>query len=277
MPELPEVETLVQSLKPYLENSKISQAIFLRKDLREKIPIQSFNEIIVGKKIHEVFRRSKYILIRTDLGFALIHLGMSGRLLKESSAQTKAKHTHAIFIVQKNKNKKIFLHYIDPRRFGMIDTHQGQSWDLHPRLNILGKEPLSTKKLGLYLWEKSRNRAVAIKMFLMNANIVVGIGNIYCCEALFMAGISPLKEVRKLNLDEYKKLSSCIKKVLKKAINAGGTTLKDFFSVENEKGYFAVEMKVYGRSGQACVFCQKTLNHITQAGRSTWFCSRCQK
>lgn len=277
MPELPEVETLVKQLQPILQKNMITSAQFFRSDLREKIPIKKFPAYVLNKPIQQVSRRSKYLIIHTTSSRVLVHLGMSGALLCYDLPTIKHDHTHAVFKIQGKQQKiPVYLHYVDPRRFGLIDICTHDLLEQHPRIKHLGVEPLATKDLGSYLRQQSQSRSVAIKSFLMNAKIVVGVGNIYACESLFKAGIHPKRLANRISHERYLKLGKAIQNTLKKAIKAGGTTLNDYRNIEGKPGYFKVELAVYGRQDEPCYQCSTNIKSIKQTGRSSWFCSSCQ-
>ncbi len=276
MPELPEIETICRGLNSTILNHKIIKAEFLSTALREPIDIETCQKVLSNQVIHEVFRRSKYIIIRSSKGFCFIHLGMSGQFFKHESDIPVKKHTHMILHTQE-KNKKSYFHYVDPRRFGRIASTLQKNWESYTFFKKLGPEPLSTKKLDDYLWQQSKKRRLVIKNFLMNAEIVVGIGNIYACEILFDSKIHPLTFCHKLNLSHYHSLTESIKKILNKAIEAGGTTIKDFVNMTGSAGYFSQSLHVYGLEGTPCSLCTASISRIVQGNRSTFFCPMCQK
>ncbi|MEZ4742767.1 MAG: bifunctional DNA-formamidopyrimidine glycosylase/DNA-(apurinic or apyrimidinic site) lyase [Bdellovibrionota bacterium] len=276
MPELPEVETVARGMNQVLVGNKISAIKFYRDNLRTNIPKKELKKILVEQKVVSVFRRSKYILIETNIGNAILHLGMTGNVLCFSSKEPKIKHTHFVIEVNGVEGSR-FLHYVDPRRFGLIDVYFGSDWSKHKLLVSLGPEPLESPRLSQHLYEKSRQCNVPIKSFLMNAGNVVGVGNIYACESLFMAGIDPRLPSKNLDLKSFQKIAKSIKKTLKAAIKAGGTTLKDYKNLKGDQGYFAIDLKVYGRSQKPCVQCGNDIETVRLAGRSTFFCAFCQK
>ena len=271
MPELPEVETTRRGIEPHIENNKVSKVILRRKTLRWPIT-PALCKDLPGEAIKSVSRRGKYLLLATKKGCVLIHLGMSGSLRIVDTNQAAAKHDHVDIVFANNK----VLRYTDPRRFGCIlwDT---ESIESHPLLASLGPEPLSKEFHTNYLFQKSRTRNVAVKTFIMDSKVVVGVGNIYANESLFLAGINPKRNAGKISKPRYEKLVECIQKVLQRAIDVGGTTLKDFTGSDGEPGYFAQSLNVYGRKGDPCHVCKNTLKEIRQGQRSTVYCSRCQK
>jgi len=271
MPELPEVETSRRGIKPHILKQKVSKVIIRHKSLRWPIPT-SMKKQLAGQVIEKVDRRGKYILLYTSAGTVILHLGMSGslRILKESV--TPEKHDHFDIVFGNNK----ILRLRDPRRFGAVLWTKKDP--LHHKLLInLGPEPLSDAFTAQYLYEASRNRKVAIKAFLMNSNIVVGVGNIYANESLFSAGINPKRVASKISLISYQKLVPEIKTILKKSIEQGGTTLKDFINENGKPGYFQQTLCVYGRTAEPCLKCGHPIKQITQAQRSTFYCTNCQK
>lgn len=271
MPELPEVETTRRGIKPHIENNTVSRVILRRKTLRWPIT-PALSKDLPGETIKSVSRRGKYLLLATKKGCVLIHLGMSGSLRIVDTNRAAAKHDHVDIVFANSK----VLRYTDPRRFGCIlwDT---KSIDSHPLLASLGPEPLSEEFHNDYLFPKSRTRNVAVKTFIMDSKVVVGVGNIYANESLFLAGISPKRNAGKISKPHYDKLVECIQQVLQRAIDVGGTTLKDFTGSDGEPGYFAQSLNVYGRKGEPCHVCKNTLKEIRQGQRSTVYCSQCQK
>lgn len=201
----------------------------------------------------------------------MLHLGMSGSLRLVENGTPKEKHDHVDFLLSSGKT----LRFNDPRRFGSILW--ADNWQAHSLIASLGLEPLEEEFDGNYLYERSRNKTVAVKQFLMNSKLVVGVGNIYANEALFQAGIAPTRQASKISLKRYEVLAEVIKEVLQRAINQGGTTLKDFVGSDGKPGYFKQELNVYGRGGEACVTCGNTLKEIRQGNRATVYCSQCQK
>ena len=276
MPELPEVETVVRSLSETCQGCTMTGLKFYRKDIREPIPISLFRKVMLGQVIESVQRRSKYIIVTTKEGSAIFHLGMSGQLLALSEGKPQLKHTHLVMRIE-GKKMGCFLHFVDPRRFGRISAFQGPHWYNHPYFSDLGCEPLEERMLGKYLWSRGKKTARSIKTLLMDSKIVVGIGNIYACESLFLAGIHPERAALSLSLQDYQSIAQAAKKTLRLAIKAGGTSIKDFKNMEGKSGYFAISLNVYGRTGEQCKNCGDVIGHIKQSGRSTWFCHSCQK
>ncbi|PCH62637.1 MAG: DNA-formamidopyrimidine glycosylase [SAR86 cluster bacterium] len=270
MPELPEVETTRAGISPHIRNAKINAVIVRQHKLRWPVSPQ-LHQLLPGNHIVNVRRRGKYLLLELHKGTVLIHLGMSGSLRIVDSSAVVGKHDHVDIVFANSK----ILRYTDPRRFGCI-LWDDQNIELHPLLVKLGPEPLTEDFHASYLFKQSRTRKVPVKTFIMNANIVVGVGNIYANEALFMAGIHPSRAAGNISLKRYLKLVTCIKWVLQQAIEAGGTTLKDFTNSDGKPGYFKQSLQVYGRSGLACVGCGQSLKEIRIGQRSTVFCTNCQ-
>ena len=271
MPELPEVETTRRGIEPHIENNKVSKVILRRKTLRWPIT-PALSKDLPGETIQSVSRRGKYLLLATQKGCLLIHLGMSGSLRIVESSRAAAKHDHVDVVFANNK----VLRYTDPRRFGCI-LWETEPIEAHPLLASLGPEPLEDNFHTDYLFKKSRRRNVVVKTFIMDSKVVVGVGNIYANESLFLAGISPKRSAGKISKPRYEKLVECIQQVLQQAIDVGGTTLKDFTGSDGEPGYFAQSLHVYGRRGEPCHGCNGTLKEIRQGQRSTVYCPQCQK
>lgn len=273
MPELPEVETSRCGIAPFLVGHQVREVIV--RDHRLRWPVNpDLPAILAEQRVHQIRRRAKYLLFDCDTGTLLLHLGMSGRLRVLDSQQSRSaeKHDH-LDIVFENGYR---LRYTDPRRFGaVIWTYEPV--EQHPLLSHLGPEPLEADFDADYLLGKATNRQVAIKTFIMNAEIVVGVGNIYASEALFMAGIHPKMITAKLKQKQALKLVEAIRVVLGKAIAAGGTTLRDFRDSEGNPGYFAQELQVYNRAGQGCKQCAHPIELFRQANRASYFCPVCQR
>lgn len=270
MPELPEVETTRRGIAPHLEGQIVNEIIIRQPNLRWPVP-QNLNETLTGLKIESIQRRAKYLLLHTQNGTLILHLGMSGSLRILETFNTADKHDHIDFIF---KNSTL-LRYNDPRRFGAV-LWTTSPVNEHPLLKELGPEPLSADFDGNYLYQHSNSRKVPIKSFIMNSHIVVGVGNIYANEALFMANIHPEKQAGKISLEHYNKLADCIKTVLANAIEQGGTTLRNFVNEAGKPGYFKQQLLVYGRGGMPCINCKQTLIEIRISNRTTVFCGFCQ-
>ncbi len=270
MPELPEVETTRLGIKPALDGQSIQKIII--REPRLRWPVPDILSTLRNTKIESITRRAKYILLKTEKGTIILHLGMSGRLCVVEPGTKTEKHDHVDIILSNGK----LLRYTDPRRFGSI-LWTDEDPALHSLLATLGPEPLSNSFNAKYLYLALKRRNIEIKKMLMDQKIVVGVGNIYANEALFISGILPHRSSRTLTLSECATLVSTTKTILKKAIKLGGTTLKDFFSGEGKPGYFKQKLKVYGREGEPCIECQQTLLGILIGQRATVYCSSCQK
>ncbi len=271
MPELPEVETLKRALLPLVSGKKFDHIIFTRSDLRFPIPVETLARELPGKTLNGISRKGKYLLLEMESGTMLWHLGMSGRVTQRPSPEPVEKHTHAIFCMHPD----LYLHFVDPRRFGAILwIPKGEG---HLLLDPLGPDPLEVSTTGRTLYEQARKCRGPVKNFLMNARRLVGVGNIYACEALFEAGINPRRGAHRLSLKTWEHLLACLRKTLEKSIASGGTTLRDFFSTDGTPGYFAIELSVYGRENAPCPLCRTPISRIIQSGRSTFFCKNCQR
>ncbi|QGM81412.1 bifunctional DNA-formamidopyrimidine glycosylase/DNA-(apurinic or apyrimidinic site) lyase [Otariodibacter oris] len=271
MPELPEVETSVRGVSPYLVGQTIKQIIIRQKQLRWLVSDQL--SAMDGANILNIYRRAKYLIIHTDKGDILIHLGMSGSLgiLNTETEKEIGKHDHVDLVTTNGT----ILRYNDPRKFGAwLWANKAEEAEL---LKKLGLEPLSDEFNADYLYKQSRNKTVAIKNFIMNNAVVVGVGNIYACESLFMAGLHPDMATQNLKPKQAERLVKVIKDVLTKAIIQGGTTLKDFIQPDGKPGYFAQVLKVYGRKGQECYDCGSIIESKVIGQRNSFYCPKCQK
>ncbi|HIZ51554.1 MAG TPA: bifunctional DNA-formamidopyrimidine glycosylase/DNA-(apurinic or apyrimidinic site) lyase [Candidatus Pseudomonas excrementavium] len=269
MPELPEVETTRRGIAPHLEGHRVTRLIVrdarLRWPIPEDLAIQVENQTFTA-----VRRRAKYLLMDIGGGTLISHLGMSGNLRLVPAETPVLKHEH----VDIELDSGLTLRYTDPRRFGaMLWQRAGE---VHPLLARLGPEPLSADFDGERLYQLSRKRSMAVKPFIMDNAVVVGVGNIYATEALFAAGIDPRREAGRISRARYQVLAEEIRKVLARAIESGGTTLRDFIGGDGKPGYFKQELFVYGRAGQLCKVCGTTLSEVRLGQRSTVFCRRCQ-
>ncbi|WP_150304862.1 bifunctional DNA-formamidopyrimidine glycosylase/DNA-(apurinic or apyrimidinic site) lyase [Pseudomonas saliphila] len=270
MPELPEVETTRRGIAPHLEGHKVTRLIVRDRRLRWPIP-EDLAIQIEGQTFTQVRRRAKYLLMDIGGGTLISHLGMSGNLRLVPVDTPVLKHEH----VDIELDSGLALRYTDPRRFGaMLWQRAG---DLHPLLASLGPEPLSDEFDGVRLFQRSRGRSMAVKPFIMDNAVVVGVGNIYATEALFAAGIDPRREAGGISSARYRRLAEEIKKVLAFAIERGGTTLRDFTGGDGKPGYFQQELFAYGRAGQLCKVCGTTLSECRLGQRSSVFCRRCQR
>ncbi len=277
MPELPEVEISKQGLLPLL-NASVQQVNIYFPTLRWPIPPQ-LPQILAGAQVTGLSRRAKYILVQFSrqqqvLGQMLLHLGMSGRLCLLAGDEPRAKHDHIEWRFQDGR----VLRLRDPRRFGaVLWIDAAQSLQQHPLLAALGPEPLQAEFDADYLYRISRNSQIAIKLFIMDAHRVVGVGNIYASESLFRAGIHPQKPASKLSKPMCQRLVAEIKATLSEAIQAGGSSLRDFYGADGNPGYFQQHYFVYGRTGFPCERCQQAIRQIKQGQRSTFFCAQCQR
>ncbi|WP_455209321.1 bifunctional DNA-formamidopyrimidine glycosylase/DNA-(apurinic or apyrimidinic site) lyase [Kaarinaea lacus] len=271
MPELPEVETTRRGIASHITRHRITDVIVRQRQLRWPIPA-NLRKTLTGQTISSVERRGKYLLLRMQAGTLLIHLGMSGSLRILPATVAAEKHDH-VDIVFDNHN---VLRLRDPRRFGAM-LWTGRDPLQHKLLKDLGVEPLSEEFTAELLFRVSRNRKLAIKQFIMDSHIVVGVGNIYANEALYLAGIRPTVAAKRISLQRMQKLITAIKQVLKNAINSGGTTLRDFTSGDGRPGYFRQQLNVYGRAGQPCKQCASPIKLIRQGQRASYYCSHCQR
>lgn len=270
MPELPEVETIIRGLTFELQGASVQDVDVRQPQLRWPIT-DNLSKILNQQIILSMERRGKYLLFRFERGTLMIHLGMSGHLKIVSNETALKLHDHVDIIFSEQK----ILRYNDPRRFGAI-LWTDQAPEAHPLLRSLGVEPLSPDFTDQYLSKKAKGRHVAIKSFIMNNQVVVGVGNIYATEALFKAGIHPAMPVHSLTKKQFKQLVLTIKEILQLAISKGGTTLKDFLNAEGKPGYFKQELMAYGREGLPCVLCKKPLHKMILGQRSSVFCHHCQ-
>jgi len=270
MPELPEVETSRRGIEPWILHTTINKVVV--RDRRLRWPVaKDVERRLQGQIVEAVDRRAKYLLIRTSGDTIILHLGMTGSLFIVDQGAPAGIHDHLDFELDSGK----VLRFRDPRRFGSF--HLSSKPLAHPLLSKLGPEPLGDEFNGTYLWRKSRGRTVSIKQFIMNAQIVVGVGNIYASESLFLAGINPRRAAGRIAKARYGLLAEAIRTVLSKAIKAGGTTLRDFYGGDGEAGYFQQELEVYGRDGEPCSRCHRPVSSIVQGQRSTYYCKNCQR
>jgi formamidopyrimidine-DNA glycosylase len=273
MPELPEVETVCKGLSKSLLGRKFTNINLLRPNLRIPFP-ENFSTKIINRTIKDITRRAKYIFIHLDNSQVIImHLGMSGKIIVHPSKQQILKHDHAIFTFDDNQE----LVFNDARRFGLITIADINNLDQHPLFKSLGPEPLTENFNTKYLADKLKTKSIPIKPAIMNNNIVVGVGNIYACESLFISNISPLKAANNLNNVEIKILITNIKQVLLDAIKSGGSSISDYVNAQGELGYFQHNFNVYNKYNHSCKICTSKIARITQCGRSTFYCPTCQK
>ncbi|MCP4201971.1 MAG: bifunctional DNA-formamidopyrimidine glycosylase/DNA-(apurinic or apyrimidinic site) lyase [bacterium] len=279
MPELPEVEVLKRSLEPRLTGGRIRSVKVHEARLRERVRAGLLDRHCAERRVLGLRRRSKYLLVDLEGGHTLvIHLGMSGRLTLGSPAGKRHKHDHVTFsIAPRGRPRSLLeLRFRDPRRFGLVLSIETKSLDRDRHFAHLGVEPLSGAFSGRLLAERAAGRRAPIKSFLMDARNVVGVGNIYVCEALFRAGIHPLRAAGRIALERWQALAAAIVEVLRSAIEQGGTTLNDFADGEGNPGYFRVALEVYGREGEPCRRCGRAILRRTLSNRSTFYCPGCQ-
>ena len=275
MPELPEVETTRRGIAPYLIGRRVVGVTLRRPDLRWPIPA-AISELLPGQRIDAVERRAKYLLLHTQAGSALLHLGMSGVLRVLPPDAPVGKHDHVDIALERTSTQaERILRFTDPRRFGCL-LWQAPG-EIHSLLANLGPEPLTDAFDGDLLWHLSRGRKAAVKLFLMDNAVVVGMGNIYASEALFAAGIDPRRAAGSISRARYARLASEVKRILAWAIERGGTTLRDFINPDGAPGYFFRELNVYGRAGEACQVCGTAIRQVVLGQRSTFWCPHCQR
>lgn len=270
MPELPEVETTRRGIAPHLVGRRVTQVLVREPRLRWPVS-EGLGQAMTGQTITAVARRAKYLLLRTDAGAMMVHLGMSGSLRVLPAAVQPEKHDHIDLALDDGK----VLRFRDPRRFGSVFWLTGE--DSHPLLEKLGPEPLSGDFDGDYLFRGSRGRKSPVKVFLMDSHVVVGVGNIYANESLYRAGIRPTLAAGRISRGRYERLAVAVRTVLAEAITAGGTTLRDFVREDGSPGYFRADLAVYGRGGEPCGRCNRALTEIRLGQRTTVFCGRCQR
>lgn len=271
MPELPEVETTRRGIAPHVMGQTITELVVRERRLRWPVP-KRLPGRVSGKRIVEVGRRGKYLLLSTTAGTVILHLGMSGSLRIVRDAEPPQTHDH-VDVCLKNGLR---LRLRDPRRFGAVlwtETDPAR----HSLLKHLGPEPFSEGFDGAWLYRRAHKRQVAVKTLIMNSRIVAGVGNIYASEALFLAGIHPARQAGRIAEQRYENLAEAIKRVLAEAIEKGGTTLRDFVNGNGEPGYFGQRLRVYGREGEPCVSCRAPLKAKNLGQRASYFCPRCQR
>ena len=275
MPELPEVEVSRQGLLPYLPGRRIAGAVIRTPRLRHEIP-PGLAERLRGLYVDDIVRRGKYLLFDCESGrgggWLILHLGMSGslRLVPPDSPAQKHDHFDLVFA-------DIAMRLRDPRRFGVLLWHEGRDVERHPLLAVLGIEPLTDAFDGDWLFAATRTRSAPIKPLLMDSHLLVGVGNIYAAESLFSAGISPLRAANRISRERYGRLASAIRATLEASIAAGGTSVRDYVHSDGGAGCFQLSCAVYDRAGDPCTVCGTPIRAIRQAGRSTFYCPRCQR
>lgn len=271
MPELPEVETTVRGLARYLDGARLNRVEPRRAGLRRPFPPELV-QVLTGATVTGLTRRAKYGLIHTDREQTMVfHLGMSGRWRIEPAEL--GKHDHLVL----ETGSGHVLALCDPRRFGSVDLVAAEALADWPAFAALGPEPLGEKLTAMHLKTALAGRSAAIKLLLLDQRIIAGLGNIYVCEALFRAGIDPRKAAGQVSGPALARLVPQIKAVIAEAIEAGGSSLRDFAQVDGQLGYFSKRFDVYDRHGQDCTSCAAPIQRIAQGGRSTWYCAKCQK
>jgi formamidopyrimidine-DNA glycosylase len=271
MPELPEVETTRRGLEPLIVGRTITGARVHNRSLRWPVP-SGLGRLLAGQSIRAVERRSKYLLLRCSGGTLIVHLGMTGHLRVVPAGEPRKKHDHVELLFDDGR----VMRFNDSRRFGAMLWTTENPLD-HPLLVGLGPEPFDAAFTVAALAERAKGRVVAIKPFLMDARTVVGVGNIYASEALFRAGIDPRRPAGKVSRASFERLAKAVRDVLAEAIQAGGTTIRDFANSDGEPGYFSISLRVYGRGAEPCVTCGAPIKQERLGQRSTYFCAKCQR
>jgi len=271
VPELPEVETTRRGIEPHVVGRRISRLLVHERRLRWPVD-PKLAAAVAGSAIRRAGRRAKYLLLETDAGTLILHLGMSGSLRVLPVVTPRVAHDHIDIELDSGQT----LRFNDPRRFGSV-LFTVDDPTLHPLLKQLAPEPLDEAFDGEYLWKVTRRRSVAIKQLLMNSRLVVGVGNIYASEALFRARVRPRRAARKLSRVECQKLARAIKATLAMAVKVGGTTLRDYVGADGNPGYFRHRLYVYERDDKPCRVCGESVRQFTQGQRSTYWCATCQK
>ncbi len=270
MPELPEVEITRRGIAPAITGAGVSAVVVRQRQLRWPVSA-ALRHDLPGQVVHAVDRRAKYLLLRTKGGTVILHLGMSGSLRALRAPGRAKKHDHVDIVF----DNRTCLRFTDPRRFGSVLWTRRDPLS-HRLLAGLGPEPLGDGFDGDWLYGSARGRRSAIKQHIMNARIVVGVGNIYASEALFQAGIHPRRAAGRIALPRMQRLADAIRSVLSNAISVGGTTLRDFTGGDGEPGYFQLQLDAYGREGEACPRCAAPIRRVVIGQRSTFYCPRCQ-
>ncbi len=270
MPELPEVETTRLGIAPHIIGQTIKNILIHNKNLRWPITT-TLKKDLLNKQFQKIDRRGKYLLFYTDHGCMILHLGMSGSLRIVDKNIKPEKHDHLDILFASGK----ILRFHDPRRFGSVIWTKKDPLQ-HELIKDLGPEPLDKDFNGERLYKKSRKRTQTIKNFIMDSHNVVGVGNIYASESLFLAGINPKRKAGNLSLERYERLANAIKKILRQSIKQGGTTLRDFVNGDGKPGYFQQQLNVYGRASQPCKKCKSTIKEIKLGQRSSFYCPVCQ-
>ncbi len=273
MPELPEVEVLRRTIEANVVGDTIDSIEVWERRLREQVDTRTLRRRLAGRRVIEVGRRAKYLLVHVEGGSTLVvHLGMSGRLTIAPGETRREAHEHAAFRLASGRK----LRFRDPRRFGALFALETSSIATDRHFARLGVEPLAPGFSGATLHTAARRRNASVKGMLMDAAVVVGVGNIYASEALHRAGIHPRRSVARISRERWDRLAGAVRDVLSEAVAQGGTTLNDFADALGESGYFQVALRVYDRAGGACPRCGGTIRRLRQLGRSTYYCARCQ-
>lgn len=272
MPELPEVETICQGIRPLLIGQRIARFVVRCAALRWPVPVDVLQQVVPGATFQQVVRRGKYLLLSLEQGWLIVHLGMSGRLQVLPDSPPPGKHDHLEWQLATGG----CLRFTDPRRFGALLWTTGSPYQ-HPLLVHLGPEPLSDDFHVSCLRQQARGRRVPIKLLLMDSHVVAGIGNIYASEILFHAALHPTRPASSLSAEEWQRLVDAIRETLQLAIAKGGTTVKDFRHADGTLGYFQQELQVYGRQDQPCRRCDTPLVTLRLGGRASCCCPSCQR
>jgi formamidopyrimidine-DNA glycosylase len=271
MPELPEIEVLRCHLAPLMEGKEILRAVVRKSDLRRPVSTE-FMTILPGQLIMRVERRSKYLLVRCNGGNIILHLGMTGDLSILPASTVSGRHDHLDIVFTDG----LCLRFHDPRRFGSAIWTKDDPLR-HSLLDKLGPEPFDDSFNGRYLFKRSRSRRISVKQFIMDGNVVAGLGNIYAGEALFHSGVRPEREARALSENHYGRLRDAVREVLDKAIKEGVAAMESLNAGEIKTVYFPVTLYVYGRAGRPCHMCGTTIEKTRQGGRSSFYCPKCQR
>lgn len=271
MPELPEVETTRRGIEPFVLDKTVERVVVREPRLRWPVP-DDLALSLENRRVTGLRRRSKYLLLDTARGSAIVHLGMSGSLRVVTARTAPRRHDHVDIVMRGGAA----IRFHDPRRFGCL-LWTADDPLAHPLLKSLGPEPFSAGFSGEYLHRRSRGRTLAVKNFIMDTRVVAGVGNIYACEALAGARIHPLRAAGRVSLARYRLLAARIRDTLNRSIRLGGTTLRDFVDPNGEPGYFEQTLLVYGRGGEPCRACGASIRHVVSGQRSSFYCGRCQR
>jgi len=274
MPELPEVETVRLTLLPLVTGRRIAGLTVLQGHLRRPVNLSQLKRHVVGRRVETVERRGKYLIFRLDSAHVLVfHLGMTGRLRVEGLEAPPRTHDCLLFHLSGGKD----LRYEDKRRFGLVFAASGKMLPRDPSFRDMGPEPLSDSLPENYLWARSRGRYLPVKNFLMDGRVIAGVGNIYANEALFAARIRPDRPVSRLSRQTFARLTESLRLILREAIGQRGTSFSDYRDGNGRPGNFQIRLRIYGKEGEACSICATRIRRIVQAGRSSFFCPRCQR